>query len=257
MPLEKQLIMLKAIIVKEVLRFSRIWIQTIFPPIITTVLYLVIFGQVIGPQLPLVDGYTFIEYIIPGLILLTVVTNSYANTVSSFYDEKFQRSIEEMLVAPVPYHIIVLGFTVGGVLRGLMVGALVAASTMFLVPLTIVDPFQTLAIVFLTAVVFSLGGLINGVFAKTFDDISMVPTFIIIPLTYLGGVFFSIDILPGIWRDLSLLNPIFYMINALRGGMLGVSDVEPWIAYVLIFVFITLLGCTCLVLLKRGIGVRT
>ena len=257
MPVKQQLIMFKVIVTHEVLRFARIWVQTIFPPLITTSLYFIIFGEIIGSQIGAVNDYRFIEYIVPGLILMTVITNAYANTVSSFYSEKFQRSIEEKLVAPVPDHVILAGFVAGGVLRGMLIGALVALVSMAFAPPTLVNLPLALTVMFLTAVVFSLGGFINGVFAKSFDDISLIPTFIIMPLTYLGGIFYSVNDLPEVWREVSLFNPIFYMVSAFRAGMLGVSDVSAPYALALIAVSIALLVALSMFLLRNGVGTRS
>ena len=256
MPIKQTLIMLKVIAGDEVLRFARIWVQTILPPLITTALYFIIFGQVIGAQIAPVDGYHFIEYIVPGLVLMAVITNAYANTVSSFYSEKFQHSIEEKLVAPVPNHIILLGFISGGVVRGVIVGLLVAVVATLFTSVTITHFIPALLVMVLTATVFALGGLVNGIFAKSFDDISLVPTFVIMPLTYLGGVFYSINALPEAWRTVSLFNPIFYMVNAFRAYTLGVSDTDAWFALALIIGFVVILAALALHLLKRGTGIR-
>lgn len=247
----------QTILIKEVLRFSRIWIQTILPPMVTTALYFIIFGNLIGSQIGDMDGFRYMDYIVPGLIMMAVITNSYSNVVSSFYGSKFQRHIEEMLVSPVPNYLILLGFVGGGVARGLAVGAAVTAVALFFSDLAVKNLAVTLSVVLLTSVLFSLAGFINGVFAKSFDDISLVPTFVLTPLTYLGGIFYSIKMLPEFWQQVSLANPILYMINAFRYGILGVSDIEPWISYLIILAFIAVLFAFSLHLLNRGYGIRS
>lgn len=250
-------IALQTILVKEILRFSRIWVQTILPPMVTMTLYFVIFGGLIGSRIGEMDGVRYMDFIVPGLIMLAVITNSYANVVSSFFSSKFQRHIEEIIVSPVPNSIIILGFVGGGVARGLAVGLAVTAISLFFSPLHIHDFSVTLSVIVLTSIVFSLAGLINGIFAQTFDDISIIPNFVLTPLTYLGGVFFSISLLPGLWQQLSLLNPILYMVNAFRYGLLGVSDEIPlWLSYSIIGLFIIVLYTVAHILLQRGTGIR-
>ncbi|HEY9148035.1 MAG TPA: ABC transporter permease [Gammaproteobacteria bacterium] len=244
------------IMLKEMRRFLRIWVQTILPPMITTALYFVIFGKMIGSQLAPIDGYTYMDYIVPGLIMMTVITNSYANVVSSFYGSKFQRYVEELLIAPIPHSLILLGFISGGVARGLIVGVMVTLVAAFFVDLQLHNLFITLSVVVLTSILFALGGFINAVYAKSFDDISIIPTFVLTPLTYLGGIFYSVSMLPGFWQDVSLVNPILYMVNAFRYGMLGVSDISMPIAYAVIVGFIVVLYSFSLWLLKRGVGLR-
>ena len=256
MNVRTQTIALQTILLKEILRFLRIWIQTILPPAITTALYFVIFGQLIGAQLGPVDGLSYTQYIAPGLIMMAVITNAYSNVVSSFFSSKFQRHIEEMLVSPLPNAIIVLGFVGGGVARGLAVGGVVIAIALFFADLRWQHPLVTLAVIVLTSVLFALGGLINGIFAKSFDDISIIPTFVLTPLIYLGGIFYSIRMLPPFWQDASLFNPILYMINAFRFGILGVSDIDVRVAFVIILLFIATLFGYSLWLLRRGTGIR-
>jgi len=251
-----ELTALKTIVLKEVRRFARIWIQTVLPPMITTALYFIIFGHLIGSQLAPVSGYSYMDYIVPGLILMAIITNAYANVVSSFYSAKFQHFIEEMLVAPIPSRTILAGYVMGGVARGLTVGVGVTAVAAFFTELQLHNAAVVVAVVCLTAILFSLGGFINAIYAKTFDDISIIPTFVLTPLTYLGGIFYSIDMLPGIWRELSLLNPILYMINAFRYGMLGISDIPISIAFGVIVLFILVLGGFALFLLHRGVGLK-
>ena len=257
MPLHAQLIALQTILIKETLRFLRIWIQTILPPAVTTALYFIIFGQLIGAQLGPVEGMNYTQFIAPGLIMMAVITNSYSNVVSSFFSAKFQRHIEEMLVSPLPNTIIVLGFVGGGLARGLAVGLAVIVTSLFFADLHWQHPLITLAVIVLTAVLFALAGLINGIYARSFDDISVVPTFVLTPLIYLGGIFYSIQMLPPFWQDVSLLNPILYMINAFRFGILGVSDIDVRLAFAIILLFIITLFSYSLWLLRRGTGIRS
>ena len=245
------------ILLKETRRFMRIWIQTVLPAMITTALYFVIFGNLIGQRIGPMHGVQYIDYIVPGLILMTIITNSYANVVSSFYSSKFQKNIEEMLVSPVPNYVILVGYTCGGVARGLVVGVAVSVVALFFSDMPMHNVLVIISIAALTSVLFSLGGLINAVFAKSFDDISIVPTFVLTPLTYLGGIFYSIDLLPQFWQNVSLINPILYMVNAFRYGFLGVSDIDIWMSYVIVIVFIAALFMYSLYLLNKGYGIRT
>lgn len=243
--------------VKEVRRFMRIWVQTLVPPAVTMSLYFVIFGSLIGPRIGSMDGFDYIQFMIPGLIMMSVITNSYNNVVSSFYGIKFQKSIEELLISPMPNWSILLGFVLGGVARGVMIGFIVyGVSLLFYPSFTIVNPLLTLFVLFLTAILFSLMGFINAVFADSFDDISIIPTFILTPLIYLGGVFYSINILPEVWRSISMANPMLYVVNTFREGMLGVSDVSIMFSLGMILGFIGLLTGACLYLLNKGTGIR-
>lgn len=257
MTLREQYTAFKTLLIKEVLRFTRIWIQTILPPMITTALYFLIFGQLIGAQIGAMEGFRYIDYIVPGLVLMAVITNSYANVVSSFYGAKFQHNIEELLVSPVPNYLILAGFIGGGLVRGLCVGVAVTAVSLFFSHLHMHSVGITLSVIVLTSILFSLGGFINGVFAKSFDDISIVPTFVLTPLTYLGGIFYSINTLPPFWQKLSLVNPILYMINAFRYGILGVSDIGIGTSYAIILGTIAALVIASLHLLERGHGIRS
>ena len=257
MNLQQKYTAFKTLLIKEVLRFTRIWIQTILPPMITTALYFIIFGQLIGAQIGPMEGFRYIDYIVPGLILMAVITNSYANVVSSFYGSKFQHNIEELLVSPAPNYLILAGFIGGGLARGLSVGIAVTAVSLFFSHLHMHSILVTFSVIVLTAILFSLGGFINGVFAKSFDDISIVPTFVLTPLTYLGGIFYSINMLPPFWQKLSLINPILYMINAFRYGILGISDIGLVTSYAIILAAIALLTGVSLYLLERGYGIRT
>lgn len=256
MNLSEQLIALKAIATREFLRFIRIWIQTVLPPAITVSLYFIIFGQLIGSQIGDIDGFRYMDYIVPGLILMSVITNSYANVVSSFFSSKFHHSIEEMLISPLPNYIILIGFVSGGVARGLVVGITVTVVSMFFSNLNIHDYTVTFAVFVLTSILFSLAGFINAAYAKSFDDISIIPTFVLTPLTYLGGIFYSIKMLPEFWQDVSLGNPILYMINAFRYGLLGITDISLLNAFAIIIAFIVALYVFSLRLLNRGTGIK-
>lgn len=244
------------ILIKEMRRFLRIWVQTILPPMITTALYFVIFGKMIGSQLAPISGYSYMDFIVPGLIMMTVISNSYANVVSSFYGSKFQRYVEELLIAPIPLSLILIGFVAGGVARGLIVGAMVTVVAAFFVDLQLHNIWVTLSVLLLTSILFALGGFINAIYANSFDDITIIPTFVLVPLTYLGGIFYSVHMLPGIWQPISLGNPILYMINTFRYGMLGISDIDLLTAYTVIILFIVALYSYSLWLLKRGVGLR-
>ena len=257
MNVHEQLIALRAILWKEVLRFSRIWMQTLLPPMITTALYFVIFGRLIGSQVSDISGYHYMNYIAPGLILMNVITNSYGNVVASFYSAKFQRNIEEMLVSPLPNYLIMIGFVGGGLARGMAVGVVVTVVSLFFTVIPVHNLWVAVSVLILTSVLFSLGGLINAIYASSFDDITIIPTFVLTPLTYLGGVFYTVTMLPPFWQSLSLANPILYMVNAFRYGLLGVSDVHLGVAYLAIIGFIVGLFWYTLLLLNRGYGIRT
>ena len=246
----------RTILIKEILRFSRIWVQTILPPAITTTLYFVIFGKLIGGRIGEMDGYSYIDYIVPGLILMSVIQNSYSNVVSSFFSTKLQHYIEELLIAPVPDWVVLAGYVSGGVARGTLVGFVVTLISLLFTDLSIHHYGLTLLIFVLTSILFALGGFINAVYAKTFDDVSIVPTFVLTPLTYLGGVFYSIDLLPQFWQTLSLGNPILYMVNTFRYGLLGVSDISVGVALLIILGFILGLTLFSLNLLQRGVGIK-
>ena len=256
MNLQLNLVAFKTIVRKEMIRVLRIWVQTIVPPAITMTLYFIIFGNLIGRRIGVMDGFDYMQYIAPGLIMMSVITNSYGNVVSSFFGAKFGRHVEEMLVSPMSNATIILGHVAGGVLRGLLVGLLVTVIALFFTRLELRYPLVTVSIVLLSSVVFSLAGFINAVFAKKFDDISIVPTFVLTPLTYLGGVFYSISLLPEIWQKVSLANPILYMVNAFRFGILGTSDIGIGKAYALLVFFAVLLFTVCMTLMNRGIGIR-
>lgn len=246
----------RTILVKEVRRFTRIWPQTLLPPAITMTLYFVIFGNLIGPRIGDMGGQNYMDYIVPGLIMMSVITNAYANVVSSFFSMKFQRSIEELMVSPTPSWVILLGYVSGGVARGISVGVIVTCLSLGFTQLSIHHLAVTVSVIILTAILFSLGGFINAVYATKFDDVSIVPTFVLTPLTYLGGVFYSISLLPEFWQSVSMLNPILYMVNAFRYGILGVSDIEIGYAYLMIAIFVVVLFLWAQKLLKSGKGIK-
>ncbi|MGR0279715.1 ABC transporter permease [Marinomonas dokdonensis] len=245
------------ILVREIRRFTRIWPQTLLPPAITMSLYFAIFGNFIGDRIGLMDGFSYMQFIVPGLIMMSVITNSYSNVSSSFFSAKFQHSIQELLVSPTPNWVVLMGYVLGGVARGLCVGFIVTLLSLFFTQLSIENLFITVLVIFLTAVMFSLGGFVNGIYAQSFDDVSIVPTFILTPLTYLGGVFYSISLLPDFWQGFSLLNPVLYMVNAFRYGILGVSDINVYWALVMVLVFIVVFFWYGLYLLNRGQGIRS
>ncbi len=253
----ENLIGFNTIVIRELKRVLRIWVQTLVPPAITSTLYFIIFGTLVGRRIGPMGGYDYAAYIAPGLIMMQVITNSYANVVSSFFGAKFGRHIEELMVSPLPNSYIVLGYITGGVLRGLLVGGMVTVIALFFTDLHIVHPLITISVVLFTAIVFSLGGLINAVYAKKFDDVTIVPTFVLTPLTYLGGVFVPVAMLPGFMQTVSLANPILYMVNAFRYGMLGRSDIDIYTAYAIILLFMVGLYFYARYLLDRGVGMRT
>jgi len=251
------LVAYRTLLTKEVLRFARIWIQTVLPSAVTTALYFAIFGTLIGDRLGEMDGLPYVDFIVPGLILMAVITNSYANVVSSFYSSKFQRYVDELLIAPVPNWVIVAGYVSGGVARGVVVGVVVTLVSLFFTDLQVSSYSVTLLVFVLTSILFALGGFINAVFAESFDDISIVPTFVLTPLTYLGGVFYSIQMLPEPWQSLSLANPVLYMVNAFRFGLFGVSDIPVVVGFGIILLFILALTVVSLWLLKHGVGIKS
>ncbi len=244
------------LVTKEIRRFMRIWVQTLLPPAITMCLYFIIFGNLVGSRVGRMGGFDYMQFIVPGLIMMAVIQNSYSNVVSSFYSAKFQRSIEELQVAPISNLLILTGYVVGGVVRGLLVAFIVTLLSLFFTHLQLVHPAMVVFTVLLTSLLFSLGGLINAIYAKSFDDISIVPTFVLTPLTYLGGVFYSVHMLSPFWQQLTLLNPIIYMVNAFRYGVLGVSDVPIFKAMAILSVLTAGLFGYSLKLLRDGTGLR-
>ena len=257
------MIALGTIVRREFMRILRIWSQTLLPPAITMTLYFIIFGQLVGSRIgemaknPDGSPISYIEYIAPGLIMMSVIQNSYGNISSSFFGAKFQRFVEEMLVSPMPGWTILAGYVAGAVMRGLMVGVIVLGLSLFFTKIHLYHPFVTLSTFLLAATIFALLGFINAIYARKFDDIAIIPTFVLTPLTYLGGVFYNVAQLPSPWRELSHANPILYMVNTFRYGLLGVSDIDPAWAYVVMVAFVLGLGAVCLLLLQRGVGLRT
>ena len=250
------LIALNTIVIKEITRFTRIWMQTILPPTIGMSLYFIIFGSLIGPRIGTMNGFNYMEYIAPGIIMMAIINNSYGNVVSSFFGAKFQKHIEEMLVAPIPNIVILIGFVTGGVARGILVGIVVTIVALFFTKLNLHNLSITIAIVLLTSITFSLGGLINAIYAEKFDDIAIIPTFVLAPLIYLGGVFYSIDMLPEFWQKISSLNPILYMVNAFRYGVLGESDINIYHAFTMLTFFRLILFFISLHLLNKGTRIK-
>jgi ABC-2 type transport system permease protein len=241
---------------REVLRFTRIWVQTIIPPVMMVALYFIIFGKLIGQRVGEMDGMSYVDFLMPGLVLMSIITNSYTNVVSSFYGAKYSRHIEEMQIAPVPDLVILLGFVTGGMARGISVGIAVTLVSLLFTEFRMYSPLVVLLVALLTSCLFSLAGLINAIFANSFDDITIIPTFVLTPLTYLGGIFYSIKLLPDFWQTASLGNPILYMVNSFRYGFRGSSDIDLSTALLVILFFIALLFSVSLVLLSRGTGIR-
>jgi ABC-2 type transport system permease protein len=248
---------LHTILAREINRILRIWGQTLVPPAITMLLYFVIFGNLVGSRIGEMGGLRYIDYIVPGLIMMSVIQNSYGNISSSFFGAKFGRYVEEMLVSPMPPWVILTGYVLGALARGLMVGAIVLVIAMFFTRIAIHHFWITLSTFVLTATVFALAGFVNAVYAKKFDDIALVPTFILTPLTYLGGVFYSVDMLPDFWETVSHANPILYMVNAFRYGLLGITDVNLGIAYAVMVGLAVVLAAVSLRLLSKGVGMRS
>ena len=241
---------------RELGRIMRIWGQTLVPPAVTATLYFLIFGSLIGQRIGQMDGFDYMQYIAPGLIMMAVISNSYGNVVSSFFGAKFGKHIEELLVAPLPNWLIVLGYVAGGVMRGLLVGVVVTGVALFFTHVPVAHPFLIIGSVLLTSVVFALGGFFNAIFAKNFDQISWFPTFVLTPLIYLGGVFYSVTLLPPWAERLSYVNPILYMVNAFRHGFLGASDVDPAMALAIMGSFAVAMYAVVVLLMNRGTGIR-
>jgi ABC-2 type transport system permease protein len=244
------------IIRKEIVRIFRIWSQTLLPSVITISLYYLIFGSFIGSQIRNVGNFSYIQFIVPGLVMMAVITNSFSNVVGSFFGAKFQRNLEELLISPTPEWIIIAGYVTGGVVRGLIVGSIVLCISLLFTKIAIHSAGIIVLFIILTAVLFSLAGLLNAIFAKSFDGISIIPTFVLTPLTYLGGVFYSIKVLPAFWQGVSQANPILYMVNGFRYGFLGISDVNIFASFSILLISIVILLGISLHLFKRGYGLR-
>lgn len=257
MPIEKQLVSFYTILRKGVVRIIRIWPQTLLPSIVTSVLYFAVFGNILGSRIGSLNGVPYILFVVPGLVMLAVITNSYMDVATTFFVSKFfSRNIDEILVSPTPPSVIIAGFIASGVIRGILVGTLVMiVSLLFALP-SIAHPFIVFLFLFLSSLVFALGGLINGIYAKTFDGISIVPTFVLTPLVYLGGVFYSINSLPPLWQTISLFNPIFYLINGFRYGFLGTSDVSLLTCFLVLFILMLALLGINIYFLKKGLGLK-
>lgn len=257
MTLHENTIALTTIVRKEITRWLRIWTQTLLPPVITQSLYFVIFGKFIGSQIGPIHGISYIDFIVPGLVMMAVINSAFANVVSSFFSAKFQRSVEELLVSSTPNWVILAGYTMGGTIRGILVGMIVFVISILFTHPHILHPGIITIFIVLTSMVFSLGGFFNAIYARKFDDVAIFPTFVLTPLTYLGGVFYSIHSLPELWQKVSLLNPILYMINGFRFGFYGVSDVHVGLS-IGILIFLTLsLSMVNLFMLRKGIGLKT
>lgn len=255
--LKENFISLYTIVRREIVRFCRIWSQTLLPPVISMSLYFIIFGNLIGNRIGTMEGVSYMQYIVPGLIMMAIITNAYGNVVASFFGSKFQKNIEELLVSPTPSSIILWGYVLGGVARGLAVGILVTITSLFFSPLALSHFFTTLFVAVLTALLFSLAGLLNGIFSKKFDDINLVPTFVLTPLTYFGGVFYSIELLSPFWQSITHLNPIFYMVSAFRYGMIGKADVSIGVSITVISILTILAYVANLWILKKGWGIKS
>jgi ABC-2 type transport system permease protein len=248
---------IKTLLRKEVNRILRIWTQTLLPPAITMTLYFIIFGNLIGSRIGEMDGFDYMSFIVPGLVMMAVITSSYGNMVSSFFGAKFAKHIEELLISPMPNWAILAGYVGGCLFRGLAVGVIVTGVSLFFTEIQMHNIWIVLSTVILTSVVFSLAGFINAAFATKFDDIAIIPTFILTPLTYLGGVFYSISLLPDFWQGVSKINPVLYMVNTFRYGFLGVSDINIYVAYSLIISFVVILGFFSWLILHKGWGLRS
>ncbi len=248
---------IKTLLRKEINRILRIWTQTLLPPAITMTLYFIIFGNLIGSRIGNMDGFDYMSFIVPGLVMMAVITSSYGNMVSSFFGAKFAKHVEELLISPMPNWAILTGYVGGCLFRGLAVGIIVTGVSLFFTDIQVHNIWIVISTVVLTSVVFSLGGFINAAFAKKFDDIAIIPTFILTPLTYLGGVFYSISLLPEFWQGVSKINPVLYMVNTFRYGFLGVSDINVYVAYALILTFVFILGFFSWLILHKGWGLRS
>jgi ABC-2 type transport system permease protein len=246
----------KTIVIREYGRIIRIWGQTIVPSVVTAVLYFAIFGSLIGRRVGAMGGFDYKQYIAPGLIMMSVITNSYGNVVSSFFGAKFGKHLEEMLVSPLPNWVIVAGYATGGVVRGVLVGTAVTLVSLVFTHLHVHHLLVVVTALLLTSFTFALGGFLNALFARNFDQVNWIPAFVLTPLTYFGGVFYSISLLPDWARSASYANPILYMVSAFRYGFLGVSDVHLGVAFALMAAAAILLFSAAVLLMNRGTGTR-
>lgn len=257
MPIEKQLVSFYTILRKGAVRIIRIWPQTLLPSVVTSVLYFAVFGNILGGRIGTLDGIPYILFVVPGLVMLAVITNSYMDVATTFFVSKFfSRNIDEILVSPTPPSVLIAGFIASGVLRGMLVGSLVLIVSLFFALPSIAHPFIVILFLILSSLVFALAGLINGIYAKTFDGISIVPTFVLTPLVYLGGVFYSIHSLPSAWQTVSLFNPVFYIINGFRYGFLGISDVSLLTCFLVLFALMLILLGINVYFIKKGLGLK-
>jgi ABC-2 type transport system permease protein len=244
------------IVRKEVVRMFRIWTQTFLPPAITTALYFLIFGKFIGSQIAPINGVTYMQFIVPGLVMMAVVMQSFMNSAFTFYMAKFQKTLEEVSVSPTPYLVLIAGHVASAVIRGMLTAVIVLGVALFFTHLSIAHLFITILFVFLSSLLFALAGLINGVFANSFDTVSIFPTFVLTPLTYLGGVFYSVSVLPEIWQNISLANPILYMVNGFRYGMLGFADTNVILSLGVLSALVVVLTLVNWWIFKTGKGLR-
>ncbi len=254
---QKNMIALQTVLRKEIIRFMRIWTQTLLPPAITMTLYFIIFGKLIGAQIKDIQGYSYMQYIVPGLTMMSIMTSAYANTSSSFFSAKFSKSVEEMMVSSMPNYVILFGYTLGGAVRGLLVGVIVMGIGFLFTHIPIYHVSAVLSMAILSSFLFSLGGLLNGIFARKFDDVSFIPTFVLTPLTYLGGVFYSIHQLPELWQTLSQFNPVFIIVSTFKYGMLGTTDINVFFGFSMVCIVLLILFIGCLYLLEKGVGLKT
>ena len=243
----------KTITIKEILRFVRIWIQTILPPMIVAFLYLLIFGFVVGSRVGQMAGQDYVHYLVPGVILMSAIMHAYSNTVSSFYLTKFNRSIEEILVSPIPDWLIIAGFVTGGIVRGIAVGLAVFMVAWLVVGFALPNLVIFSLILLLTTTLFSIAGFINAIFAKSFDDITIVPNFILMPLTYLGGMFYDVRILPEFWQNVTQINPIFYMIDGFKVAFFGSASIPIIVSIAILLAMIIALFLLAVFLMQRHI----
>ena len=256
MTAREQYVAFMTIVRKEIKRYLRIWTQTLLPSAITMSLYFVIFGTLIGSRIGEMGGFTYMQFVVPGLIMMAIVTNSYSNVVSSFFGSKFNHSVEELLVSPTPNYVILMGYVVGGITRGLFVAVVVTLVSLFFTRIQVHSYLVVVVVVLMTSTLFALAGFINAVYANNFDDISIIPTFVLTPLIYLGGVFYSMDLLPTFWANVSKLNPLVYVVNAFRYGVLGVSDVSLTLAFGMIGLFTAAAFAYSMHLLNTGKRLR-
>lgn len=242
---------------KDIVRVFRIWPQTFLPSVVTSVLYFLVFGTVIGGRIGSFEGFPYIQFIVPGLVMLSVVTNSFTNVATTFFQAKFfSRNIDEILASPTPPWILIAGYVAGGMVRGVIVGVLVLLVSLFFAVPPVTHPFIIVLFLLLASMIFALGGLVNGIYAKSFDAITIVPTFVLTPLIYLGGVFYSVTALPPLLRDITLVNPLFYIVNGFRYGFLNISDVSVWVCVGVLVAFAAILIGIAWYMIKIGLGLK-